>query len=938
MKKIYTVFVAALLALVCSMSASAQGGPLNLILNCDRSDVVQWRQTWVEADWRTMQEGDNQITLDYDYGYTLQLRTIDGYRLDAVKSPDSDSYTDLNVSNPLDNNYFYPNASWEGRTYNIVTSDLSEVRSAKLTVNVVDNPNRFTIRRSTGPAVKLPSTGEHEFRFDPATELPLVISAVGSEPLYKVLLDNEPVPLQTNSSSMYELKNLSDGQRLDITSNWPADIKTGVSITVPEGLEGVVTRIARELPNYGGSEDVEFTVNTPFKVQGGSWYSIYLNKNEYVIDKLLINGTSQYVSASSRFWVGDSDVKIDIEAKVKVVPKYTISTARDNEVEYSLDGYSFGKLPGGSTEIVPEEGWGGWTSVYLRAANGFRLTKVECAEVGDSYEIPENPSEFVQLKPTADWLGRVYVVEAKNLEEERTASVTVTVTDDPAKVSVAKRGNSSIQLGEAGEAKTITFNPESAEKNFLFAGSLVPLNSVKVNGETVMPDKAESIEYTIPVADGDQIEITAGYPETEIPVTINIDADVARAVSEVLRYTGTNSYDTEEILFTPGEPFNVPAGSKLSIKYDTRAFNLKSVKIGDRELKSNSPIFVLTEPVVIDIDAAEWRVLSFSIKVNDPEQIQVYPGTSAWGEPYALEAGENHFTIDEREGYITLKAKSGFQVNSVKDANGQLLLPVEGYTGVYKVSEPDMMFDIETGDIQYDGQWVMWIDSADNLQEDSYWSSSEFRGESHELKAGYTVHSYASVLEEQFTFVAYLTKGFYLYLNGEFFSKNSDYNNNCYQYFTPQNKIDVLRMYTTGEPAEAYKLTFTVSDDKAAATKVVTDLIVEQPEWADGLTLLEGTRVSLTLPADMENGTVKLDDTPLEADEDGNYVFDTTGDHNVTISPSSSILDLDVEKASDNNTVYNTLGVKVLENASASDLKRLPAGIYVINGQKRVVR
>lgn len=937
MKKIYTVFVAALLALVCSMSASAQGGPLNLILNCDRSDVVQWRQTWVEADWRTMQEGDNQITLDYDYGYTLQLRTIDGYRLDAVKSPDSDSYTDLNVSNPLDNNYFYPNASWEGRTYNIVTSDLSEVRSAKLTVNVVDNPNRFTIRRSTGPAVKLPSTGEHEFRFDPATELPLVISAVGSEPLYKVLLDNEPVPLQTNSSSMYELKNLSDGQRLDITSNWPADIKTGVSITVPEGLEGVVTRIARELPNYGGSEDVEFTVNTPFKVQGGSWYSIYLNKNEYVIDKLLINGTSQYVSASSRFWVGDSDVKIDIEAKVKIVPKYYISTPRDNEVEYSFNSVSYMKLPAGETEIVPEEGWGGWTSVYIRPVSGFRLTKLECAEAGDSYEIPENPLQFVQLQPTAEWLGRTYVVEAKNLEEERTASITVTVTDDPAKVVVAKRGGVAIALGEAGEAKTITFNPESAEKNFLFAGSLVPLNSVKVNGQSIMPDKAESIEYTIPVADGDQIEITAGYPETEIPVTINIDADVARAINEVLRYTGTNSYETEEILFTPGEPFNVPAGSKLSIKYDTK-YNLKSVKIGDRELQFNSPIFVLNDPVVIDIDAAEWRVLPFTVKVTDPEQVQVTPGASGWGQPYVLEAGENNFTIEEQEGFITIKAKSGFQINSVNDADGKPYETVEGYTNVYKVSEPDMVFDIVSGELQYDAQWVFWIDSAENMNDGSYWFSVENRGESNPLTAGYTVQPYASALAEQFVFSVYLKNGFYLYLNGEFFCKNGEYSKNCYEYFMPKNKIDVLRMYTTGEPAEAYKLTFTVSDDKAAATKVVTDLIVEQPEWADGLTLLEGTRVSLTLPADMENGTVKLDDTPLEADEDGNYVFDTTGDHNVTISPSSSILDLDVEKASDNNTVYNTLGVKVLENASASDLKRLPAGIYVINGQKRVVR
>ncbi len=55
--------------------------------------------------------------------------------------------------------------------------------------------------------------------------------------------------------------------------------------------------------------------------------------------------------------------------------------------------------------------------------------------------------------------------------------------------------------------------------------------------------------------------------------------------------------------------------------------------------------------------------------------------------------------------------------------------------------------------------------------------------------------------------------------------------------------------------------------------KVVTDLVVEQPAWADGLTLLEGTRVAITLPADAEGAAVKLDDATLYADEDGRYVF-----------------------------------------------------------------
>ena len=37
-------------------------------------------------------------------------------------------------------------------------------------------------------------------------------------------------------------------------------------------------------------------------------------------------------------------------------------------------------------------------------------------------------------------------------------------------------------------------------------------------------------------------------------------------------------------------------------------------------------------------------------------------------------------------------------------------------------------------------------------------------------------------------------------------------------------------------------------------------------------------------------------------------------------------------------TVYSTSGIKVLETMDASKVNALPAGIYIVNGSKRVVR
>ncbi|MDE6528759.1 MAG: hypothetical protein K2L78_06925, partial [Muribaculaceae bacterium] len=352
MKRLYTVFLTAVVALVCSVAASAQNGPLNLTLNCDRDDAIEWRQTWSDADWKLLQKGDNAIVLDYDYGYNLHLRPVDGMRLDAVKSIDPDTYSDLEVYNPLDRSSFYPNSSWEGRTYNLVTTDLSEVRTTKLTVNITDDPKRFTIRRNSGPAYTFPSAGEHEFALDPNAELPLYVVAAGGTPLYKVELDDAAIPLDVNSRTNYTINNVTDGSRLDITANWPDDLETDVKITVPaEMAENLVRNFGRQV-GYS-TEYLDYQVNESFKVKSGYFYNLYFNTSEYSITSIKVNGVDQYVSSSTSFFAGTDPIEVVVEAIVKEVPKYTLRVARAGEVLYSTNGYSFGPLPEGDTEISP---------------------------------------------------------------------------------------------------------------------------------------------------------------------------------------------------------------------------------------------------------------------------------------------------------------------------------------------------------------------------------------------------------------------------------------------------------------------------------------------------------------------------------------------------------------------------------------------------------
>ena len=100
---------------------------------------------------------------------------------------------------------------------------------------------------------------------------------------------------------------------------------------------------------------------------------------------------------------------------------------------------------------------------------------------------------------------------------------------------------------------------------------------MKVNGKAVAPDTPESLSHIITVADGDKIEITASYPEIEVPFTINVPEEVAGVVRSLKRNLG-GYYNYENLDFTPNEPVMVPAGSCLEIEFNTSDYNLKSAK------------------------------------------------------------------------------------------------------------------------------------------------------------------------------------------------------------------------------------------------------------------------------------------------------------------------------------------------------------------------
>lgn len=85
--------------------------------------------------------------------------------------------------------------------------------------------------------------------------------------------------------------------------------------------------------------------------------------------------------------------------------------------------------------------------------------------------------------------------------------------------------------------------------------------------------------------------------------------------------------------------------------------------------------------------------------------------------------------------------------------------------------------------------------------------------------------------------------------------------------------------------------------------------------------------------------SVIANDIVVMPDADGVYTIDITGDTTLKYGSASAIVS-NPGSAIPNHVknVYNLQGILILSDATESEISELPAGLYIIDGQKRYVR
>lgn len=531
----------------------------------------------------------------------------------------------------------------------------------------------------------------------------------------------------------------------------------------------------------------------------------------------------------------------------------------------------------------------------------------------------ENPY-FVEMNMNDDYGIKTFTLDITAIATADMPKKSFTaVIDNPARVelSLAPKGGELMNL-KAGE-NVIEYIPETSTYLSVNAPwGEAPVYKVETTGPNAAHQYGDG-GWEVDLEEGAVITITADYPDESVPVTFDFANDGRQAIAS-LKING------EEVKDFDPDNFSVKLGSKLSITLNKEDFVLNSFFYNDFDpymgFTDTYSTFV-TGPATISLDATKNKMVEFTVDINMGAGVLLYRSTYIGDSTklIMLNDGENTVEVNAAAPELSLVAADGYVIEDVK-LNGRKV-EYDAWAGQYSLSikEGDEV-TINVTKIVRDQKIALYLTDKD------MWSNFYFTvGTStvSDLHNGYNILEYAASELSSVGLNAnswyYDTSDAQLYVNDVL--RSPEYVGS-FQFALSLENGDVVKVFFAGAP-EKYNVKFNI-DAEVEVTEAIHDYVAPF-DAADGLECFEGTEVSFCA----KDAIVTIGGIKLEA-ADNVYSFVVNSDTVVTIEK-------DIESGADviatENTgeeIYNLQGVRITRDG------QLPAGIYIINGRKIIIR
>ncbi|MCC8112746.1 MAG: hypothetical protein LIP03_01890, partial [Bacteroidales bacterium] len=757
-------------------------------------------------------------------------------------------------------------------------------------------------------------TGEEtELWFNPDIENNMTVYRYDGTYYELALNDN----VLANAFSSYTVQGVQDGDVVKVTVAYP-ELPTTLTIVVPEGCESFISRVVVN------GEDV--TYEPTMTLNYGDVVAIYLNSTDYTYSSYpLINGESTYwYSGKSLTLAGDTVMEF---LDVKLKEKYIVNIVVDNpEAITFYKGYADSGVTvdlGDGTAQIEATDQSYW---QINTNDGYAFnTLTVTTEDGTVRELSHNLTyTYFNYYYSSYGNNCTLNITTGGIEELRTATATVNIDDaDGVTLYIWPTGLRDLVSGE----NIIKFVP-GTEDSFNFTYSKGNFYSVYLNGENQNVTSSSAYIY---VTNGDVIDITTQAPVGNATVKIEFADELSRECVTDLMLDGETLEGWDSL-----ESFEVALGTKLSIEVNKYAYNIKQFLVNGVNVIDDFYYYYttnVTEDLDIYIEAAYYGTAHVLMTVDGSDRVKVtYTDEASDERTLVLQEGLNEIDVIENHPTIVIQAASTlYEIISITDVDGNDVVDDE-WRGYYYVNAYDgLNMNIVTKEIVYDTNAMAYVGAGSYYSvtlHDAAYDVSFSLASYGENAATYIPLGFNADEVYDGTFILYAqTPGTtYGYLN------NVALENEDAKYFTASGleitNGSVVKVFVE----EPFMTVVTVEDESNCVEEVITDRIVSQYNTSE-FECLEGTEVEIRA----NEAKVTVNDVEIEG-ADGVFTFTVdTESPKVVVTATSGIESVAADRLVNGN-VYNVQGMLLIKAATADQIKALPAGIYVINGEKVRIR
>lgn len=553
---------------------------------------------------------------------------------------------------------------------------------------------------------------------------------------------------------------------------------------------------------------------------------------------------------------------------------------------------------------VPEYG-----SIAVNATDDAYLVSVTKTLNGTSSDMYINGSKSSNIYVYSSDAGAVYKIKTLAAADAVDSSMQIYV-DNPAKVQAYISETYAYPTFVAGwqEFKFASAIEKNLQIKHQDYGSY--LYQVKVNDKVVADQNGY---YYITMADGMELEIFAEFPNEKVPVKINVPAGLENFITSF-------QVDGVETTGYLEDGFEVQLGSKIYMTLNTTDYALDSFTVNGSAYSYYSYYqSVITAETTIDIAAHAYTMLNATLNVTDPSHITVYKGDYYNNNIIALTGTSNEIQVSEQVSKIMIRKANGCVIDQVLAGENEITADYGGYYTIY-VTE-GMVINVTSHVKERNNTFTLYLDDASLAAYGNAVNYSDEDRTSYTLQTGYNILKYDAATDLPIQVAFWGPSTCYAYFLDEPWAPT--YTGGTTYNFNNVGNGSVAKFYLAGEPASC-NVTFTVNGD-AEKIDCARDIMIPT-EFSD-ITVLAGTQFNFCIKEDetlikvTANGEVVAENT-------GSASFSVTGDTNFVIDVTSGIASINADNNGE-KTVYNLQGIRV-----NGDYNTLPAGLYIVNGQK----